>query len=379
MQRDRDEDGAFGVEPVARPGRGRQLGGRRADRLEARPVLPFGRDEDVHGAGGDAQVVVEQAGHRGQLAARAVFGRGELTGVGAQQVVQAVPAGPDRVDEVRAGEQGERVLGLGGGDGGACAVGGAAGQRGDGVGVEIGTRVQADQPERPRGGGRQVPVGPGEHAADRGPLVAARVEQVKPPLLPRQLPRQFGQAAVRARGGQLGRHPQRQRQPRALGRQLGRRVGLGVDPVADQRPQQPDRVGGGQHVEREPPRPVPRDQPGQRVAAGHHHQAGRAAGQQRAGLLDAGGVVEHAPASGGRRAGCGRRPRARLPRPGCPLRPGRALAGTRPGRRPGRPARPDRSRAGSRRAGRRGTRPPPGAPSGPRARSCPPRRFPPAP
>ncbi len=200
------------------------------------------------------------------------------------------------MNEVRAGQQGERVLGLGGGDGAAAAaVGGAgrAGQGGDGVGVEVGTGVQADQPERPRGGGRQVTVGPGEHAADRGPLVAARVEQVKPPLLPRQLPREFGQAAVGAGGGQLGRHPQRQRQPRALGRQLGRRVGLGVDSVADQRPQQPDRVGDRQHVEGGPPRPVPRDQPGQRVPAGDHHQAGRAAGQQRAGLLDAGGVVEH--------------------------------------------------------------------------------------
>src|SRR5580693_742385 len=136
VQRDRDQGGAFGVEPAARLAGGRQLGGRRADGLEAGPVVPFGRDEGVHGAGGDAQVVVEQAGQRGPLTIDAVFGGGELTGVGAQQVVHAVPAAAGRVDEVRAGQQGERVLGLGGGDGAVAGAGrrtGQCGQGGDGV------------------------------------------------------------------------------------------------------------------------------------------------------------------------------------------------------------------------------------------------------
>ena len=238
----------------------------------------------------------------------------------------------------------------------ACRSGGA-GQRGGRVGVEVGAGMQAEQPERPGGVGVQVPVGPGEHRPHRGARVPAGLQQVQPLLLVGQLAGQVGQRHGRAGGGQLGGHPQRQRQPAALGGQLRGRVRFGVHPCADQRPQQADRVRRRQQVQVQAGGAVPGHQPGQRIAAGHHHRAGRAAGQQRPDLLRRSGVVQHDqhPPAGQQAAVPGGA--LVLSRPGCPgrARPGRA--GTRPARRRRASAGRGHSRAGSRTAARRGTAP----------------------
>ena len=70
------------------------------------------------------------------------------------------------------------------------------GQRGGGIRVKIRAGVQPEQPERARGLGIQVPVGPGEHGPHRRPRVTASVQQVQP-LLIGQLRRNVGQRGAR--------------------------------------------------------------------------------------------------------------------------------------------------------------------------------------
>ena len=158
----------------------------------------FSRDEKVHGAGGAPEIMIEQAGQRGLPVVRSVFSGCELTGVGTQQVVQAVPARAAGVHQVRPGQQGERIRGPFQGHGG---------EGRGGVGVTIGAWVHAEQPEHPRRLGGQAPVRPGGHATDRGPAVATRVEQVEPPVLIRELTGEALKGRARAGGGQFGGHP----------------------------------------------------------------------------------------------------------------------------------------------------------------------------
>ena len=292
---------------------------------DAWPVVLFRRDERIHRTGGGAEVIVIQAGQSRVRDNIAVMFRRELCGVGAQQVMHAVPARARLVDQVRPREQGKHIP---------CLRGGHAGQRGDGVGIEVRPGVQADQPEHKRRRGREPTVGPGEHAADRGALIAARVKQVKPSLLIGQLGGELVEPTVRARRGEFGGHPRRERQPRALPGKRRRRGRFGIHAAADQRPQQRHGVLRRQHVEVEPPCPVPCDESHERITAGHHDQAGRAAGQQRPHLLHARGVVKHhehpppveqAPIGGGALIGflrdillgqakCPKEPRKRIPR-----------------------------------------------------------------
>ena len=158
--------------------------------------------------------------------------------------MHAEAAGSGRLDKVAASEQAEQAVGL---------VRGGAGQRGRGQRVQVGTRMQADQPERPRGSCGQVPVRPGKHRTHRGADIAVGFEQVKPPLLVGQLADQLVQAQGRAGGGEFGGHPQGERQPRALFGQHGRRRGSRVHPRADQFPQQRHRVVRGQEVQVQAP------------------------------------------------------------------------------------------------------------------------------
>jgi hypothetical protein len=76
-----------------------------------------------------------------------------------------------------------------------------------------GRRSYGQQPEHPRGVGRQVPVGPGEHAGHGASHIAARVQQFHPAGQAGKL----GQRRGWAGGGQLSGHPQGQTQATAAG------------------------------------------------------------------------------------------------------------------------------------------------------------------
>ena len=144
------------------------------------------------------------------------------------------------------------------------------GERGGGTGIKVRARVDAEEPEGPARVGVQVAQGPGKHVPDGGADVAAGLKQVKPPLLVRQLRGETRERGGRPGGGQLGGHSQRQRQPGAVRGQLGGRLRLGIDPGADQGPEQADGVGHRQHVQVQPPGAVTGHKPGQRVAARYH-------------------------------------------------------------------------------------------------------------
>ena len=73
-----------------------------------------------------------------------------------------------------------------------------AGERGGRVPVPVRPWVQAQQPEHAGCIGRQVPVGPGEHAGHRAARVAAAVQQVQPVLLARPARRPARPAACPA-------------------------------------------------------------------------------------------------------------------------------------------------------------------------------------
>ena len=137
--------------------------------------------------------------------------------------------------------------------------------------VQIGAGMQAHKPERAGRVRAELPVGPGEHRPDPGAGIPARVHQLQPPLMIGQLGPQPGERQFWPRHGQLGDHPQCQRQPRALLRQRRGSGRIDVDPRADQRPQQIYRIGNRQQLEIQPLRAIPRDETGQRVAAGYHH------------------------------------------------------------------------------------------------------------
>jgi hypothetical protein len=163
---------------------------------------------------------------------------------------------------------------------------------------QVGAGMQAEQPEQPRGGRAEGPVRPGEHRAGVGGRVAGGQPVQTRPVAQlaghrRQRERRMGRGAGR-------RHRQGQRQPRAprddfVGRRLLGRHPVGADPLRQQRAGLPHR----QRVQRQRVGGLGRDEAGELVAAGHHHQAGRAAGQQRADLVGVAGVVQqyqHPPA-----------------------------------------------------------------------------------
>jgi hypothetical protein len=149
------------------------------------------------------------------------------------------PAGPGGLDQVRTGQQVKHA---------ASPVGRRLGQRGRGVAVEIGAGMQAQQPERPAFIDVQDPVRPGEYGPHRGAGVPAGIEEVQSPLLISQLSDQIGERCGGAGDGELGGHPQCQRQPAALGGQGRGRAGIGIDSRADQGPEQGYRLSSRQQV-----------------------------------------------------------------------------------------------------------------------------------
>ena len=279
---DHDQGRPLAVEPGPCGVRVAQVGNRRGRPPDAGSAVPLGRVQRVHRGGCAGDVVVEQPSQRRVALGVGVLGGGLLCRVGTQQVVHAVSAECDQVDQVRAGQQVERAAGRRQAD---------AGQRSHGVRVGVLAGMQAEQAERLGSVCGQVADRPGEHRPYRRARVSAGVEEVQSLL--GQFGDQPGQRRRGPGGGQLGGDPQRQRQPPALACEQVDRVRLGVRAGADQVAQQGDGVRGRQQVQLEPAGAVQGDQPGKAVPAGHEHHRGGRAGQQGAHLLHRGGVVEH--------------------------------------------------------------------------------------
>ncbi len=148
--------------------------------------MKFGGKQDVHGSSSGVQAVVKQAGQRRPLAVLTVLGGGELAGVVTEQVMHRVPARPGGMNQVHAGQQFQHVTAL---------TGGAAGECGDRIRLQVRAWVQAGQPECAGGAGVQLSARPGQHRAHCGPRVGARLSSSNTPLKTIQVPdgRTFGQ------------------------------------------------------------------------------------------------------------------------------------------------------------------------------------------
>jgi hypothetical protein len=226
------------------------------------------------------QVVVEQPQFRVARTAGAVDRRGELGGVGAQQVVHREPAGCVLLGEVRAAEFAQRRVRV------RRRHQREAGGRGD---AGVGSRVHAEQPEHPPPGRGQVVVRPGEHRARRGARVPG-VQLVEP--ADAQLFGLRGQREAGMGGRVRGGHADRERQPGAQPDEVRGGARLALDAHRPEAAgEEPDRLAVGERGEREDPGALG-DQPGEFVSAGDDHEAAGAAGDQRPYLLDLVRVVQ---------------------------------------------------------------------------------------
>ena len=282
MRDGRDDVGAFGVQPGQRTGR---VGERRA----GPDPLGAGQSQDLReqqpGGGVDAVAVpVQQPPGRGiPLRRRVLLGRA-VGGVGAQQVVEGVPAVRVLLHQMRGGQPVQHPPGRGGRR--------RTGQRRHGRGGDVRTRYQPEAAERAPRLVRQGRVGQVERGPYRGVRVALHGQRRDPVAL-RQTGHVGPQRPVPPLGQVGGRDAQRQRQPRAQPGQLrgGRRV-TGRAFLPERLDQQVVRLRGAQHVEREQPGTVAGDQTGQPIPGSDQHQAARTARQQRTDLLRARRVVE---------------------------------------------------------------------------------------
>ena len=103
------------------------------------------------------QVVVQDPADRGFPVGRAVVDPGLIGGVGAQQVVEGVPAGCVLGDQAVAGQFTKQAAGLGLVD---------RGKAGGGADADVRAGVEAQQPEHAGRISAELPVGPGEHGMD---------------------------------------------------------------------------------------------------------------------------------------------------------------------------------------------------------------------
>ncbi|OLB65273.1 MAG: hypothetical protein AUI10_07495 [Actinobacteria bacterium 13_2_20CM_2_72_6] len=194
----------------------------------------------------------------------------QLGGVRPQEIVHGVPAGLVLGQQVRARQLGEqRRRGFAG-----------TGEAGGGRHRDVRAGMQREQPEEAGRGRAEGPVGPGEDGAQVGAALGRVAVQRAPG--PAQLLGDGGQREA-GMGGHPGGHDRhRERQPRAEADDLLHRVGLRYEPVRSDTPrQQVVALRRGEHVEGEGMGALRRHQSGQRVAAGHQHDAHRAARQQR--------------------------------------------------------------------------------------------------
>jgi hypothetical protein len=109
-----DQVRSLGVKPRQRAGLAgehRDGGGRCRKRW---PAAALGGERRVHRRPGGVQVVIEQAGQRGPLFLRAVFGTGQLAGVATQQVVHSVPGRAGALDQAGPGQHLQRAARLAG-------------------------------------------------------------------------------------------------------------------------------------------------------------------------------------------------------------------------------------------------------------------------
>ncbi len=98
----------------------------------------LGSVQHVHRGRGSSQVVIKQPGQRRPPLPLRVLVGGEVGGVGAQQVVHAVPTGTGGLHQVRPGQQIKQLLGL---------LHAGVDQGGGGVGVQVRAGVQPEQPK----------------------------------------------------------------------------------------------------------------------------------------------------------------------------------------------------------------------------------------
>jgi hypothetical protein len=207
-----------------------------------------------------------------------LFGR-----VGAEEVVEGVPAGGVLDDEVGPGQLGEQRPHR------ADRETGQAGRR---VRGDVGAGVQPEQPEQSRRLLAQLEVGPGEHRPRVGGRVGAG-ELLQSTSGLAQLAGQRGEAEPGVGGGTRGHDGQCERKPCAQGDDLVDRGGLGRgSPVTEALGQQVVRLGRRQQVQVQGMGALG-EQAGQLVAARHHRQAAGCAGEQRADLFRVACVVQH--------------------------------------------------------------------------------------
>ena len=231
----------------------------------------------LDGRRGGVHVVIQQPPGRG-TGVRRVTGVGQRAGVLAEQVVQPVPAG---------GGLGQQVLvvqavqvAAGGGQVG-------AGQRGRGVGVDVGARVHAQAAEQPLLTWGQVLVGQVERSRHRQLL---RTHQLQPARRRGQLGGQVRRGPGRVMVQLPGQHPDRQRQvPAQPGDLGGRPVTRAQARAAGQPGQQRRGLRRRQRVQADRRRVLQR---GQVPTAGDQHHAARGARQQRGDLLMPGRVIQ---------------------------------------------------------------------------------------
>jgi hypothetical protein len=95
------------------------------------------------------QVMIEEPVQRGVARPVSLVAARQLRGVGAEQVVERVPAGSVLGDQVRPGELAQQDP---------CLLSRDAGQAGRGARGDIGARMQSEQPEHPGGTGAQRAV-----------------------------------------------------------------------------------------------------------------------------------------------------------------------------------------------------------------------------
>jgi hypothetical protein len=221
----------------------------------------------VHQQGGGmagVQVVIEHAlDDCPSLGCRLVFG-GLLGGVSAQQIVQAVAAGNMFGGQVGHGQRIER---------GTRAVLTDAQQRRRRGGGDVGTGMDAQQPEQPGWPLAEVLVGPREHR----PHIGDRITGLQRPQLGRragQLGGHRSQRHGRPGGGPRRGDDQRQRQPPAQPGQLLNSGRLGPGPLgADAPGQQFAGLSVRQYVQGDQPRTLGGGQTDQPVPAGDQHHA----------------------------------------------------------------------------------------------------------
>jgi hypothetical protein len=170
---------------------------------------------------------------------------GQIGGVGAQQVVEGVPAGCVLGDQVRVRQLVDQDPGPGRrerGEAGGCGGG------------DVRAGVQAEQPEHPCRSRTEILVGPGEHHPEAAGGIPG-VQGVEAASFVAQGSGQRGERMTRPGGGTRGGDVQGQRQPGRQRYELGHGLRLGAGPATTQTAGQQvaGLVGEHAHVEQTGP------------------------------------------------------------------------------------------------------------------------------